>query len=294
MLRRLFQRFTDPVHYRKHWGNLRRVVRPPRLPRPTGLGEILGGTAGAPLLVIIAHPDDELFCSALICEAADLGRPVEILCLTRGEGGPTGGSSRDDLGRRREAELRASGAALGVSQITFLGHIDPVASPWRTYAPAVGVSTLALQLRAFIDTRGPCAVVTHGRGGEYWHPAHLLTHAAVFQAVGGRRRPRVAVLTLHAWQPDHPFPGLLNRDDPADLIIDGTPHRDARLAALRAHQSQADLFASFGKGSIEKFLDGTTREGFRVYPSSVNAQTRPGVSSASQASLAEPAAVTSR
>jgi hypothetical protein len=104
-------------------------------------------------------------------------------------------------------------------------------------------------------------IVTHGSGGEYWHPAHLLVRRAVFLASGGEHD----ILTIHAWQDGHALPGMLNRDDPADLIIDGTPHRARRLAAFRAHASQHDYFAGHG-GSLEGYVDLSAREAFRHQP----------------------------
>ena len=266
MWQRISQRLSDPVFYRKRISQLGRLLRRPRSPRPVSLGTLLAPGNDGPLLIVIAHPDDEIFPSGLICEATAKGTPVEIICLTRGEGGTTGGTSRTELGQRRENELRASASALGVSMVTFLGHVDPMADRHRTYAPAVGVDRLALQLRSIFDARLPVAIVTHGSGGEYWHPAHLLTHAAVFWAVEGRQHPRIPVITFHAWRSDHRFPGLLNRDDPADLIIDGQPHRPQRLAALEAHESQAEYFRETGGGSLEEFIDQTAIESYRVYP----------------------------
>ena len=77
------------------------------------------------------------------------------------------------------------------------------------------------------------------------------------------------LLTIHAWQDGHALPGLLNRDDPADLVIDGTPHRAKRLAAFRAHASQHDYFARHGGGSLEGFIDRTAREAYRHYPAAI-------------------------
>jgi LmbE family N-acetylglucosaminyl deacetylase len=173
--------------------------------------------------------------------------------------------SREELGRIREAELRASAAVLGASSVTFLDHLDPPGKPHRTYAPAVSVDNLATQLKGLLENLQPALLLTHGSGGEYWHPAHLLVHHAVTRAAGGTRD----LLTIHAWQEGHPLPGLLNRDDPADLLVDGTPHRDQRLAAFRAHASQHDYFARHGGGSLEAFVDLTALEAYRHYPATI-------------------------
>ncbi len=235
--------------------------------------------------MVIAHPDDELFASGLLCELSARGRAFHLACLTRGEGGTAGATEqegsgraargttggppvpplRSQLGRIRETELRASAAILGASSVTFLDHLDPPGKPHRTYAPEVSAGDLAAQLQPLLQNLQPSLLLTHGSGGEYWHPAHLLVHHAVRRAAGGARD----LLTIHAWQEGHPLPGLLNRDDPADLVVKGGPHRAKRLAAFRAHASQHDYFARHGGGSLEAFVDLTAREAYRHYPATI-------------------------
>jgi LmbE family N-acetylglucosaminyl deacetylase len=260
MWSKLAQRLTDPLFYRKRALQLLRPLRPPRAARAIRLEDLL--VKAGPVLVLIAHPDDELFASGLLCELAARGREVHIACLTRGEGGATGGGNRDALGRTREAELRASAAVLGITEVSFLNHVDPLGKPHRTYAPAVPVADLSIQIAELIQETAPAFAITHGSGGEYWHPAHLLMHRALFKAAGGR----LPILTLHAWQEGHALPGLLNRDDPADLLIDASAHREQRLAAFRAHRSQHGYFANHGGGSLDGYVDLTAREAYRYYP----------------------------
>lgn len=260
MWSKLSQRLTDPLFYRKRFLQLLRPLRPPRAAIPVVLDELL--TKPGPVLVLIAHPDDELFASGLLCELAARGREVHIACLTRGEGGVTGGGTREELGRTREAELRASAVALGASGVSFLNHVDPLGRAHRTYAPEVSVAELAVQIGGLLKEQSPALLITHGSGGEYWHPAHLLVHGAVFRATDGG----VSVLTIHAWQEGHALPGLLNRDDPADLVVEAAEHREQRLAAFRAHRSQEAYFAGHGGGSVEGYVDRTNREAYRYYP----------------------------
>lgn len=267
MWSKLSQRLSDPLFYRKRWLQLVRPFHPPRAPRPVTLDALLENAG--PVFAVFAHPDDELFASCLLCELSSRGKPFHLVCLTRGEGGITGGTTRDELGAIREAELRASAEALGAASVTFLGHIDPLGLPHRTFAPDVSVADLAKQLRGLLGKHDPSVIVTHGSGGEYWHPAHLLVHRAVFLASQGKHD----VLTIHAWQDGHALPGMLNRDDPADLIVDGTPHRAKRLAAFRAHASQHDYFAGHG-GSLERYVDLSVKETFRHYQSSDSTLTR--------------------
>jgi LmbE family N-acetylglucosaminyl deacetylase len=259
MWSKLSQRLTDPLFYRKRWLQLLRTLQPPRAPRPVALDTLL--ESGGPVVAVFAHPDDELFASCLLCELAARGVPFHLVCLTRGEGGITGGITRKELGRIREDELRASAAALGATSVEFLGYVDPLGLAHRTFAPDVSPYDLAARLKVLLEEHRPSAILTHGSGGEYWHPAHLLAHRAVFLASEGKHD----VLTIHAWQDGHALPGMLNRDDPADLVIDGTPHRARRLEAFRAHTSQHDYFASHG-GSLGGYVDLSAKEAFRHYP----------------------------
>lgn len=267
MWTRISQRLGDPVFYEKRFRQVARLLRPPRAPRPVTLDQLLSGVDPGPCLVVIAHPDDELFASGLLLEARTRGVPAEILCLTRGEGGPVGAGTREDLGARREGELRASATILGIRSVTFLDHRDPVGRVHRTYAPEVSVGALAAQLSPIFQSRAPRLIITHGSHGEYWHPAHLLLHRAVFQTLRHREiSPAPGLLTFHAWQPGHSLPNFLNREDPADLLIDSHFHRAARIAALEAHSSQAEFFSALGGGSLEGFIDQTRHEAYRHYP----------------------------
>lgn len=262
MWTKLIRRLTDPLFYRKRWLRLTRPLRPPRAPSCVTLTQLLKNEG--PLIAIIAHPDDELFASCLLCELTTRHRPFHIVCMTRGEGGITGNETREELGKAREAELRTSATALGAASVTFLDHIDPLGKEHRTYAPNVSAPHLAAQISQLIERISPSMLITHGSGGEYWHPAHILLHRAVFLAAKGL----LPILTIHAWQENHALPGLLNRDDPADLLVDGSVHREQRLNAFHAHRSQQDYFARHGGGSVEAYVEMTSMEGYRYFPAS--------------------------
>jgi len=79
------------------------------------------------------------------------------------------------------------------------------------------------------------------------------------------RSEGIRLLTINAWNPDHPLPKLLNRSDPAHLSIDGAGHRDKRLAALRCHTSQTDYFKEAAQAGLEGFIDATEREQYRLW-----------------------------
>lgn len=255
VLRKIWSRLFDPVFYRKRLRVAMRCCRSfddePKSCSIDALGPLGKAT------VFVAHPDDETFCSGLICRLVDAGVEVHALCLTRGEGGPTGGGLRADLGRIREGEMRKACAVLGISQVHFLDHVDPVAGEFRVYAPAVSPRALAEQIAPYLQ--GSDLLISHGSSGEYWHPAHLLVHAAAKIAT---TREDLEWLTFLARHPDHPIQRLVNQDDPIFLCLDVSDLRERRWAALSEHVSQHGLFARMAKGTAEDFISKTTFEAF--------------------------------
>ncbi|HEU5453463.1 MAG TPA: PIG-L family deacetylase [Terriglobales bacterium] len=82
-------------------------------------------TLHADVLLIVAHPDDELGGAALLAHAADQGGAAAVYCTSGNAGrnwvGPEQGPS---LGRIREVEARMAEHAIGVNQVWFLEQPD--------------------------------------------------------------------------------------------------------------------------------------------------------------------------
>jgi len=260
LVQKICQRITDPIFYRKRTRDLIRgfrsfddVEKPLQLEHFTDLERAV---------VVVAHPDDEVFCSGLICELKHLGCHVTVLCLTRGEGGPCDGFSREELGEIRSVEMRESCDELGVDALVFLGHIDPVAKGFKVYAPDVSVEALARQIREYIE--GADLVLSHGSSGEYWHPAHLLVFGAVKEVIDSIGEPTPTWMTFLARQIGHPLPDLVNWDDPAFLRVDNAPYQDARRRSLECHRSQLGLFGRFAGGDHGDFIRLTAREAYAL------------------------------
>ena len=77
-------------------------------------------------LAIAAHPDDlEYGTNAAVAAWTAAGRSVSYVLATRGEAG-IAGTPPEVAGPLREAEERASAAAVGVHDVRFLGHRDGV------------------------------------------------------------------------------------------------------------------------------------------------------------------------
>jgi LmbE family N-acetylglucosaminyl deacetylase len=136
------------------------------------------------LLAVLAHPDDESlgFGSTLARYAAE-GVETYLVTATRGEAGRFGSLGKSgepvEVGRVREAELRAASDVLGIREVSILGYpdgaVDQVPS---TFA----IGAIASHIRRI----QPDVIVTFGPEGGYGHPDHIavsqFTTAAIVSA----------------------------------------------------------------------------------------------------------------
>lgn len=229
-----------------------------RLRNPTPAKRIVrAGNRETCALIVVAHPDDEVFCGGMCCDLAAAGARVTLVVMTRGEGAR---SRLDyaDLGAERERELVASAKALGVSAVEFLDVIDLPPVEGRLQAAAISDDSLICKLSDVFKLRMPTLVVTHGGEGEYGHPAHLQLHRCVKKML--RRYADTTGLAMNAWRPRFAMPQLLNRTDLARIHVDGKPYAAQRLESIRAHKSQRPVFEQFVGGTLEDFVLATQDE----------------------------------
>lgn len=237
-----------------------------------------GAFAGRTLLAVFAHPDDEsITCGGLLAAAAALGARVALLCLTRGEAGPSATAGTDahgtpssgtlssgapssdpaSLGAVRTRELRAAADTLGIADTVLLDHADGML-PWTDAA------ALERDIRDVLRRLSADVVVTFGADGLYWHPDHIAVHervTAVVQAMGdaapalyyatippGAMRTVFERATAHAvrqgGRPPRRILGIAEPDAfgahaaPPTLVVDTGRFAVAKLTALRCHASQ--------------------------------------------------------
>ncbi len=148
------------------------------------------------MLGVWAHPDDEAYLSAgLMARVVEAGGSVTILTATAGEKGtddPTRYDSDEFAGFRR-AELVASVAELGVTDVRFLGLRDGECD----------VADDDAQIRAVLDVIEdvrPDAIVTFGPDGITGHPDHRTVSSWTTQA--WNRTDRTAELLYAAMTQD--------------------------------------------------------------------------------------------
>lgn len=233
------------------------------------------------LLFVHAHPDDEtLTTGATIAHYAALGAQVQVVTCTLGEEGEVIGEQwaqlaadrADQLGGYRIGELTAALGALGVDCPRFLGG----PGCWRD-SGMTGTQP-RYQRRRFIDGNfaeqadalaaviaelRPHIVVTYDPNGGYGHPDHVLAHRVTTAAVEASEWavPKLywSVMSASAiiagmaamtdvpegWtrltgeQVDSAFFSFA--DDEIDAAMDVPERLPAKVAALRAHQTQVSV-----------------------------------------------------
>jgi len=199
------------------------------------------------ILFSFAHPDDESFSGAgtAMKYRADGVRSV-LVTATLGERGKAGDPPVCDpaeLGACREQELKAAAAIIGFREVHLLRHRDR--GLMDTPVDAIRQSLV----RVIRDTR-PVIVVTFDPNGFNLHPDHVAISRFTSDAITAASDPR--------WYPDAGEPHIVRRllwtplvapwdvagscplsDQPgADFVIDVSPWRERRVAALRAHRTQ--------------------------------------------------------
>ena len=199
------------------------------------------------ILFSFAHPDDESFCGVgLAARCLSEGATVALLTATRGEEGKRGEPpicSPEELPARREAELRAAAAAVGIPHVHLLDYRD------RQLSDADPLE-VRRHLVSVIRRHRPQVVVTFDPNGFNQHPDHVaisrFTSDAIAVAADPRWLPEEGAahgVQRLLWTPPMPpwesaglarpggAPGL-------DFIIDTSAWREVKAAALRAHRTQ--------------------------------------------------------
>jgi LmbE family N-acetylglucosaminyl deacetylase len=202
------------------------------------------------VLAVVAHPDDVDYGSAgTIAQWTSRGVEVAYCIATYGDAGGFDDTPREKMAALRESEQRAAAAAVGVTDVTFLGYPDGQLAV--TYELRRDISRQIRRVRPqLILTASP---VRNFRRAAASHPDHLAIAEATLCAVYPDARnpfahPELLVEEgLDAWAvPEVWMTGGVE----ADHWVDITDAFELKLAALRAHASQT---RHLGDG-LEKML----------------------------------------
>lgn len=218
----------------------------------------------ASLLIVLAHPDDEIFYGGVLAHLSDHGVRVSLACATDGEAGkphPSMGPVAD-LGAVRVEELRLSCKRLGIDEPVLLRFHDSARKErLRRDDPHalanVDMLDVEAAVKSVIADVKPQVVVTFDPHGGYYHPDHVAisraTTAAFFSSgVMGREAPerlfyaamqRDVFRTLAEVSRGRGILDGLNPDvfgsapEMIAMTFDARPYLDRKLSALAAHQS---------------------------------------------------------
>ncbi len=196
------------------------------------------------LLIVVAHPDDcDFGCAGSTALWTSQGREVAYCIVTDGDAGGSDRSvSRADVGRLRRTEQTAAAAAVGVTDITFLGYPDGRLEP---------TLDLRRDISRVIRITKPQRVVTQSPERNYQrifasHPDHRAAGEAALCAVYPDARNPFAHMELLDEEGLEPYSVgevYLAAAMQGDVTVDITDTIDRKLAALRCHASQYDDWA---------------------------------------------------
>ena len=138
------------------------------------------------LLVVTAHPDDELFMGPVLARYAREHVKVYLAISTQGEKGVrdyAGIAAGEPLAAARRQEATCSCKQLGIEPPIFFNLKDGELGA----VTAKNVQAVADNVEQQIKKINPDAIVTWGPEGGYGHPDHRLVSDAVTQVVQARK-----------------------------------------------------------------------------------------------------------
>jgi LmbE family N-acetylglucosaminyl deacetylase len=194
----------------------------------------------ARVLVVTAHPDDVDFgAGGTVAGWTAAGVEVAYCICTSGDAGGFDDTPRHEMAPLREAEQRAAAAAVGVTDVRFLGHRDGCVTPTIELR-----RDISREIRRF----RPGRVLT--QSPEIWwrrihaaHPDHRAVGEAALAAVYPDARNPFAHPELLADEDLEPWSVselwlMAAPEERLNHVVDITDAVERKLAALRAHRSQ--------------------------------------------------------
>ena len=185
-------------------------------------------------MVVVAHPDDLEFSSAgTVAKLARDGKRVILIQVTSGDKGSSDPEyAPQAMALTREAEEREAARRLGIEEVVFLRCTDGELMPDLV---------LREKIVRMIRTYKPDVVITHDPFRPYaLHPDHRAVGITTIDSVYPvARDPHNFPAHLREGIEPHKTAEIwfFGADEP-DRFIDITNAFDAKIDALRAHESQ--------------------------------------------------------
>lgn len=212
------------------------------------------------LLLVWAHPDDDIYTSAgVMAAAARAGDRVVDVTATRGEGGSMDEERwpPESMGEVRTAEMLRSLEILGVDEHHFLE--GPIDLDMQAHLDESG----AEQVKAIMADVDPDTVITFGPDGMTGHQGHKDVSRWTTDAFAAVAKPGARL--LYATQTPEWVAEWVPKLERFDIFLPGTPPetpvdelainyvlppdlRDLKFDAISAHESQVEaLIEVFGR-----------------------------------------------
>jgi LmbE family N-acetylglucosaminyl deacetylase len=256
------------------------------------------------LLAIFAHPDDEILgTGGTIAGLAQRGVHVALVCATKGEAGEIAIpelATPETLGSVREQEMRCSAAALGISELIFLGYRDSgMAGTAENEHPDAYINApdaeVVERLVGIIRRLRPDILLTFEPYGGYGHPDHIAVNRHTVEAyqVAGHLHylPEVGM----PWRPRRLFYQILPNfmlaelrdaiaayggqtddfdlekrskegwpDDQIHVICDVSKYTQAKMEAWECHRTQFGPDSRFRRLPRERMTKYLSKEYFAL------------------------------
>ncbi|WP_373522915.1 PIG-L deacetylase family protein [Aquiflexum sp.] len=214
--------------------------------------QLIEETTPQTIMTFFSHPDDEIAVGGTLLSLQEAGHRLVLVCMTKGEAGPTGGLvEREDLGETRAKELKEVASILGAELELF----DFPDSGLKEI-PLDNLKQLALEM---IEKHQPDYVISYdSKVGLYGHPDHVMTSKAMeevflenrekegfpvkklFQLTLSPKQIQIALKIAPGFQRNYPKvgPGL----PVPDFAVKTTPYFDTFVKMMEAHATQQEVF----------------------------------------------------
>ena len=214
--------------------------------------QLIEETTPQTIMTFLSHPDDEIAVGGTLLSLKEAGHRIILVCLTKGEAGPTGGLvEREHLGETRATELQQVADILG-AKLELFDFPD-------SGLKEVPLDTLKQLAFEMIQKYQPDYIISYdSRVGLYGHPDHVMTSKAMeevflenkgignfpvkklFQLTLSPKQIQIALKIAPGFQRNYPKegPGL----PIPDFAVKTTPYFDTLVKMIEAHATQQEVF----------------------------------------------------
>jgi LmbE family N-acetylglucosaminyl deacetylase len=214
--------------------------------------QLIEDTNPQTIMTFFSHPDDEIAVGGTLLSLKEAGHRIILVCLTKGEAGPTGGLvERERLGETRATELQQVANILG-AKLELFDFPD-------SGLKEVPRDTLKKVASEMIQKHQPDYMISYdSKVGLYGHPDHVVTSKAMeevfmenkgignfpvrklFQLTLSQKQIQIALKIAPGFQRNYPKegPGL----PIPDFAVRTTPYFDTLVKMIEAHATQQEVF----------------------------------------------------